>query len=84
MGRTHITDEGLKEVAKLQNLKLLFLSRTHITDAGLKELAKFGSILYLSGNVWQPKRRGRIKKTKKSDEGVTPMYTLSNCTIYGP
>ena len=37
---SQITDAGLKEVAKLQNLTRLVLSNTQITDAGLKELVK--------------------------------------------
>tara|TARA_Y100000593_G_C4159696_1_gene261374 strand:+ start:163 stop:705 length:543 start_codon:yes stop_codon:yes gene_type:complete len=35
-----ITDVGLKEVAKLENLAHLDLNATVITDAGLKEVAK--------------------------------------------
>ena len=37
LDESQITDEGLKEVAKLQNLNLLSLERTQITDEGLKE-----------------------------------------------
>ncbi len=40
LGRTKITDVGLKEVAKLRQLTLLDLTGTQITDAGLKEVAK--------------------------------------------
>ena len=35
-----ITDEGLKEVAKLQKLNHLSLAYNKITDEGLKEVAK--------------------------------------------
>ena len=35
-----ITDAGLKEVAKLQNLERLLLTGTQITDAGVAELKK--------------------------------------------
>ena len=35
---TKITDEGLKELAKLQELEVLGLTNTQITDAGLKEV----------------------------------------------
>ena len=74
LGRTQITDEGLKEVAKLQNLKLLFLSRTHITDAGLKELAKFQKLEIL----WLP-------GTQVTAEGVAELKkALPNCEINGP
>ena len=37
---TKVTDEGLKEVAKLQNLKVLTLQETKITGAGVAELKK--------------------------------------------
>ena len=37
---TKITDVGLKEVAKMQQLEGLGLGYTQITDAGLKEVAK--------------------------------------------
>ena len=40
LGRTKITDVGLKEVAKLQKLTRLFLYNTKITDAGVAELKK--------------------------------------------
>jgi hypothetical protein len=40
LGRTKITDAGLKSVAKLSRLYLLDLSGTNITDAGLGEVAK--------------------------------------------
>ena len=37
---TRITNQGLKEVAKLEKLKVLWLRYEQITDAGLKEVAK--------------------------------------------
>ena len=37
---TKITNDGLKDVAKLQNLRHLYLNDTKITDKGLRELAK--------------------------------------------
>jgi len=37
---TQITDAGLKEVAKLQQLSWLNLYKTKVSDAGLKEVAK--------------------------------------------
>ena len=40
MGFTLITDVGLKEVTKLQNLRSLSLRDTQITDAGVAELKK--------------------------------------------
>ena len=40
LNRTQITDAGLKDVAKLQNLKELYLFSTKITKAGAAELQK--------------------------------------------
>ena len=40
LSRTKITDAGLKEVAKLQQLKILWLQDPQITDAGVTELKK--------------------------------------------
>ena len=47
--RTHITDVSLKDVAKVQGLKELWLAFTQITDAGLKHVAKLQKleVLYL-------------------------------------
>ena len=44
---TKTTDEGLKEVVKLQNLESLGLSHTKITDKGLSEVAKMPQVKYL-------------------------------------
>jgi len=38
--QTQITDAGLKEVAKFQQLTFLDLSRTQFTDAAVAELKK--------------------------------------------
>jgi hypothetical protein len=40
LSATQITDAGLKDVAKLKNLKDLDLRAAQITDAGLKDIAK--------------------------------------------
>ncbi|MCH2602702.1 MAG: hypothetical protein MKZ76_06980 [Pedosphaera sp.] len=62
-----ITDVGLKEVAKLQNLKHLWLDNTRITDAGLKEIAKLQKLegLYLEG-------------TRITDAGLKNVTRLEN------
>ena len=48
---TKITDAGLKDIAKLQQLTGLDLSGTKITDEGLKDIAKMQNLttLYLLG-----------------------------------
>ena len=74
LDESQITDEGLKEVAKLQNLNLLSLERTQITDEGLKEVAKLQNLkkLYLPA-------------TQATKAGVTELKkALPNCYIEGP
>ena len=44
---TQITDTGLKEVAKLQQLTVLNLGSLKITDVGLKEVAKLQNLKHL-------------------------------------
>ena len=71
---TQITDEGLKEAAKLQQLECLWLDNTQITDAGLKELTKLVKLheVTLSG-------------TKVTEAGVAELKkALPNCNIKGP
>ena len=43
-GNSKITDAGLRELAKLQNLKGLSLEDTKITDAGLKNVARLENL----------------------------------------
>jgi len=44
LGGTGMDNEGLKELARFQNLDSLDLSHTQVTDAGLKELAAINSL----------------------------------------
>ena len=46
-GTKKVTDAGLKGVAKLKQLKGLYLEGTEITDAGLKEVAKLKQLKVL-------------------------------------
>ena len=48
-----VTDAGLKEVAKLRQLKGLYLEGTDITDAGLKEVTKLKQLNFLALNLTQ-------------------------------
>ena len=52
-GTKKVTDGGLKEVAKLKQLKGLYLEGTEITDAGLKEVAKLKQLNFLALNLTQ-------------------------------
>jgi hypothetical protein len=38
LGRTKITDAGLKELVPLKQLRLLYVGDTQVTDAGVQEL----------------------------------------------
>ncbi len=66
-----VTDEGLKELAGLENLQTLFLAGTAITDAGLKELAKLKNLTTLV-----------LRSTKVTNNGVKELQkALPNCKI---
>ena len=72
-----ITDADLKEVAKLQQLKVLNLGDTKITDAGLKELAKLQK---LEGLDLIATKSNRPHVTKA---GVVELQqALPNCYIH--
>ena len=43
-----VTDAGLKEVAKLETLRLLYLNSTRITDAGLQDLGELKNLSTLT------------------------------------
>ena len=95
---TQITDEGLKEMAKLQRLETLQLSYTRITDAGIKEVAKsqqLGSLFLTDTQITdagikdvaklQKLKMLRIRGTKVTKVGVAELKeALPNCIIYGP
>tara|TARA_B100001250_G_scaffold373620_1_gene359879 strand:+ start:182 stop:607 length:426 start_codon:yes stop_codon:yes gene_type:complete len=71
---TQITDEGLKEVAKLQKLDTLCLCDTQITDKGLKEVAKLQNLKELD-----------LSNTKSTKAGVAELQkALPNCKIVSP
>ena len=74
MGWAKITDAGLKEVSKLQQLKALGLKRTKVTDAGLKEVAKLKKLKLLDA-----------RDTKITDAGMAGLQkALPKCDINGP
>ena len=52
-GTKKVTDAGLKEVAKLTQLKGLYLEGTEITDVALKEVAKLKHLNFLALNLTQ-------------------------------
>ena len=67
LSNTKITEEGLKELAKLQNLTKIALRRTKITDEGLKEVAKLQNLIELD-----------LQITKITDAGLKEVAKLQN------
>ena len=65
-----LTDEGLKEVAKLQQLTGLSLYDTKITDAGLKDVAKMKQLESLG-----------LDGTQITDAGLKEVAKLQNLTF---
>ncbi|KAA6441388.1 ribonuclease inhibitor [Dyadobacter flavalbus] len=59
LGKTKISDAGLKIIANFRNLSKLHLEHTAVTDAGLKELKNLPSLEYLN-----------LVDTKISDAGL--------------
>lgn len=72
LGGTKITDTGLKEIGKLQNLTRLSLEHTAVSDAGLEALKDLKNLQYLN-----------LFDTKVSDKGLQALAGLSNLrTVY--
>lgn len=67
LSRTGITDEGLKSLENLPNLRKLHLENTKITDAGVAHLKKLQSLEYLN-----------LYGTAVSDAGLTDLQGLKN------
>ena len=89
--KTPITDESLKDVAKLQNLEELNLRSTDITDAGLKGVAKLQKLTKLNLEYTQITDEGlkdvaklqklgylNLKFTRITDEGLQDVAKLKN------
>jgi Leucine-rich repeat (LRR) protein len=66
---TKISDASLKEVAKLNQLKILWLDNNQITDTGLKELSKLQQLTHLG-----------LAGTYVTDEGIQHLHNLKNLT----
>jgi len=90
-----VTDAGLKGVAKLTQLKGLYLEGTDITDAGLKEVAKLKQLNFLALNLTQITDAGlkevaklkqlrfvNLEDTKATKAGVDQLIkVLPKCKI---
>ena len=94
-GTKKVTDAGLKGVAKLKQLKGLYLEGTEITDATLKEVAKLKQLNFLALNLTQITDAGlkevaklkqlrfvNLEDTKVTEAGVAQLQkALSKCKI---
>ena len=67
MENTEITDDGLKDIAQLQNLVALELGGTKITDKGLSEVAELQNLKLLN-----------LNGTKITDTGLKALVQLPN------
>ena len=67
LSRTSITDEGLKTLESLPNLRKLHLENTKITDGGLAHLKNLKSLEYLN-----------LYNTAITDAGLTDLQGLTN------
>lgn len=67
LGRTKITDDGLKAVEGLKNLRKLHLENTKITDAGLAHLKNLSNLEYLN-----------LYGTQVTDAGLEQLVGLKN------
>lgn len=70
LGRTKITDLGLKSVAKLSRLYLLEVSGTSVTDNGISELSQLARLKVL-----------RFRGTAVSDKGIAQLGQLSKLML---
>ena len=90
---TELTDEGLKGIAKMQQLEILSLTYTQITDAGLKDIAKLQQLEILSLDETQITDAGlkevaklqklqslNLEGTKITDAGLKEIAKLQNLT----
>ena len=69
---TKITDAGLKDIAKLQELTGLWLNGTDITGAGLMDTAKLQKLIHLN-----------LDGTKITDENAAELKkALLKCRIF--
>ena len=89
LSETKVTDEGLKEVTGLKNLKLLWLKNEQITDAALRTLRENGLLHTLVGKM--QKQGGApmsaddieavyLNNTRVTDNGLKELAGLNNLT----
>jgi hypothetical protein len=67
LGRTKVTDDGLKALEGLKNLRKLHLENTHIGDAGLAHIKNLTTLEYLN-----------LYGTQVTDSGLAELEGLKN------
>ena len=67
LGNTAVSDEGIKRLPEMRNLKSLCLNGTRITDFGLSSLQRYRELLAL-----------RLDDTEVTDAGLTSLYELKH------
>ena len=72
LGKTEVTDAGLKDLKELKGLRTLNLSRTKITDTGLKDLKELRGLRFLA-----------LDRTQITDAGLKDLKELKDLkTLY--
>lgn len=69
LSNTSVTDESLKHITVVTNLRRLYLSETQITDEGLKQIAVLTDL-----------RRLDVSETRITDDGLVHLMKLGQLT----
>lgn len=67
LGHTAVTDQQMDAIAKLKNLRVLYLNNTQVTDSGVSQLAPLSELRWLS-----------LVATSVSDNSVETFSKLKN------
>lgn len=70
LGKTGVTDRGLRSIVRLSGLKRLFLYDTAITDAGIEEIIKLPQLEELD-----------LRNTKVTDEGLDLLPSMKHLKL---
>lgn len=67
LGHTAVTDQQMDAIARLKNLRVLYLNNTQITDAGIEKLSPLSELRWLS-----------LVGTKASDKSIDTFIRMKN------
>ena len=67
LGHTAVTDQQMDAIARLKNLRVLYLNNTQITDAGVEKLSPLSELRWLS-----------LVGTKASDKSIDTFIRMKN------